>query len=300
MLPPMTNRGVYPPAGFAESGRFDAYDATIFVQRPEQVMGDLEALLTASGETVTRIDGLKPKFFAHMSQLQGLDGKPLASLKWGGSNPHPHLDCYGPPAALIAEHLRNWFPHRPSRIDHAVDRWAPDQFDQVHEFAKGLAARYGLRLSYAGDWATPNAGRTIYVGSKASQLMVRIYEKGLQYCARNGLPVTDELKHWLRFEVVFKPQSKPAKAIADKIEGAQIWGSSQWTGDLAEAVLQMQTQPISIRERRESNRDRALRFMASQYSSHLGALLVDCKGDLAEFGEVIANLAGLIESKDAA
>ena len=55
----------------------------------------------------------------------------------------------------------------------------------------------------------------------------------------------------------------------------------------------MSVQPISIAERRESNRNRALRFMAAQYRTHLADLLKECDGDLEQFGAAIADLADI-------
>jgi hypothetical protein len=258
-------------------------------------------LLESAGFEPQKFEGLKARYYACNTALVDEKGALLLNVKWGGANPHPHVECKGRASPFVAAHLRQWFDHRPTRIDHAVDMRGEGQFDTIADLTRAMAKRFGLRWAPAGDWATADAGRTIYLGSRKSQIMVRIYEKGLEYCARLGLPVTDELRHWVRYEIEFKPQNKRSKAIAAKIEGRQIWGSSEWTRHLAEGVLNMAVEPISIRERRESNRERALRFMASQYGAHLGALLDDCNHDLAEFGRAIADMAGLLaDVEDAA
>jgi DNA relaxase NicK len=240
-------------------------------------------------------EGGRVRFYARNRVLTDPKGHQLLAIKSGGSNPHPHVECYGRAAPVLARYLREGVSHRPTRIDHAVDLRAPSLFDQLHQSALAICKQHGLRGAPAGDWVTSDAGRTFYLGSRKSQVSVRIYEKGLKYAHDLGLPVTDELREWVRIELEFHPQTEAAKSLAPSIEGPQLWGSTGWTDQLAREVLSMATEPVSIRERRESNRERALRFMASQYGSHLKALLADCNGDLAEFGRAIADLAGLID-----
>ena len=55
----------------------------------------------------------------------------------------------------------------------------------------------------------------------------------------------------------------------------------------------MEAERININQRRESDQDRALRFMAMQYRGPLAALLEACGGDYGAFGEHIAELAGI-------
>jgi DNA relaxase NicK len=148
---------------------------------------------------------------------------------------------------------------------------------------------------------TPDAGRTFYVGARASQVYVRIYEKGLKYAHDVGLPITDELRDWVRVELEFKPQSKGAKDLAAGLEGAQLWGSTQWTRQLAQEVLSMPTEPITLRVRRESNTERALRFAAAQYNRAFSELWRQCGADPSEFGRAWAERCGfLAEGQDAA
>lgn len=300
MNPPTLIGGSTPATSNVAVDGFDAYSATVFAH-PDSVLADLELLMESAGMWCMRAEGPKVRFYARNDLLLDAKGHRLLSMKSGGSNPHPHVECTGRAAPFVARFLRDNYRHRPTRIDHAVDRRAPDLFDDLHAYAKALCKQHGLKLGYGGDWSTADAGRTVYVGSRSSQVFVRIYEKGLEYAAALGLPVTSDLREWVRIEIEFKPQTDAAKQLAPVIEGPQLWGSTVWANQLANEVLSMSTQPVSIRERRESNRERALRFMGSQYSSHLRALLADCNGDLAEFGRAVADLANLLgETEQAA
>lgn len=301
---PMSNRGVYPLSdeGINPVGvdGFDGYCATIYTTAIDALFDDLFVLFDSAGLDPVALDGPKPKYYSAMKILNDQKGHQMLALKWGGSNPHPHVECKGLPSRVLAEYLREHYDHRPTRIDYAVDRRGPDLFDRLHAYAKDLCMKYGLRGAPDGDWVTKDAGRTWYIGNRSSQVFMRIYEKGLEYAKKLGLPVTDELREWVRIEIEFKPQTKVAKKLAPSIDGPQLWGSTQWTSQIAKELLSMPTEPVCIRERRESNRERALRFMGSQYGAHLRSLFNDCDGDLAEFGRAIAELAGVEEKRTAA
>jgi len=274
---------------------FDAYCATVYAP-PEPLVDELQCLMESAGFVSLVTEGPKVKFYANNTVLVDPKGHRWLSVKSGGSNPHPWVECSGRASEALSRHLRGGIRHRPTRIDHAHDLRAAGLFDRMHDYAKALCKKHNLKLGYGGDWNTPDAGRTVYVGSRKSQVCVRIYEKGLEYAHRVGEPVTDQLRQWVRFELEFKPQTRTAKQIAHTLEGPQLWGSTVWSNQLAQEVLSMPTEIVSIRERRESNRERALRFMATQYGAHLRALLDDeCKGDVTEFGRAIADLAGLTD-----
>lgn len=290
--------GSRPPNGPSPCAGFDAYCATVFAQ-PEALFDELRCLMESAGFEPQEVDGGKVPYYSVHRVLADEKGHRLLALKSGGANPHPFVHCTGRAAQVLAIHLRKTLGHRPSRIDHAVDLRARGAFDALHRYATALCRDYRLSGRPAGDWVTPDAGRTFYVGSRASQVYVRIYEKGLKYAHDLGLPVTDELRDWVRVELEFKPQSKGAKELASGLEGAQLWGSTQWTRQLAEEVLSMPTQPITLRVRRESNTDRALRFAAAQYNRAFSELWAQCGNDPAEFGRAWAERCGFI-GEDAA
>lgn len=273
-------------------GRFDAYCATVHAQ-PQALLDDLTVLLDSAGWEPRIADAPKARFYQNTAQLVCPKGQQLLYFKWGGSNPHPHVECNGPQAVDLAKYLREGYSHQPTRIDHAIDLSGSKVFEKLLRTARDLCKKYRLRLSFAGDWNNPEAGRTVYIGSRTSQVFVRIYEKGLKYAADMGEAITPELRSWVRVELEFKPDNKTAKALAPTILGPQMWGSTEWTSKLAEKVLAVPSEAVTIRERRESKHDRALRFMGSQYAKHLEWLYNECGGDLSEFGKSVAVLAGI-------
>ncbi|MCH8615379.1 replication initiation factor domain-containing protein [Sphingomonas sp. SM33] len=220
-------------------------------------------------------------------------GHRLVQVRSPGSNPHPFVECKGETSALIASYLRQAHDHRPSRIDIARDMRAPGLFQRLHRLSKRIAKKHGVRWEPTGDWLTPDAGRTIYVGSRHSQTFIRIYEKGLKYAHDLGIPLTDELREWVRVEVEYKPQNPRSKSIARCITPDAIWGTAQWLQHFAAEAFSMNVQRINISQRRESDRDRALRAACTQYQRHLQSLFDDCGHDPAQFGTALIRLANL-------
>jgi hypothetical protein len=280
---------------------FDAYNATVYAH-PVLILDHLEQALLDAGEATERVDGPPVRYYGANTLLLDQKGHRHLSVRHGGANGHPYVECKGTASTVVAEVLRANFDHSPARIDSAVDRSGPDLFMALHGLAKRYEAKLGLRLDYAGaalDHRT--RGSTFYLGSRKSMVFVRIYQKGLQVAEQLGLEVIpDELRNWVRLELEFKPDKKPAKQFARTLSPRDVWGTSQWTHEFAIEALSMEAERVNVRERRESNHERALRFMAKQYRTHLDQLLRDCNGDYEAAMAVLVELAELVPRQEAA
>jgi hypothetical protein len=303
--PPYSNRGVYPPIDITKSGdqkpKFDAYGATVFAH-PKLILDHLEEALEEAGIRCHRADGGPVAYYKENMLLLDETGHRIVQVRSGG-NPHPHVECKGSNAGVVAAALRKQFHHRPSRIDSAIDLVAPDLFDQLLTLARNFKRRYGIRLDIAGaEVEDLDRGTTIYLGSRQSQCFVRIYQKGLQLAELQGLSgddIPDELRNLVRIELEFKPQKDKAKKIASVASATEVWGLSQWTADFAKEALSIEAERVNVSDRRESDHQRALRFMAQQYRSHLHQLLIDCKGDYEAAMATLVELADLLPAKAA-
>lgn len=99
------------------------------------------------------------------------------------------------------------------RIERALKR---------HEFATRLTCKkhYGKDLvevsyiSYENSKLKGYSGKTLYIGNPKSNTHIRIYDK-LAERKDKGFEVDPEIKHWARFELIYK--NKNALAIAEKI-----------------------------------------------------------------------------------
>lgn len=276
--------------------RFDFYRATVPAS-VELVLQMLEDGLSGHVQGLQRLDMRGRHGFSVVTALSDAEGFPVAEVAHGGVNPHPSVEFSGSWSPIGADILRSMpFGHRPSRVDACCDILAPGLFDWLVAHSKTVEEEHGvLRKLYVDEH--PDRGSTIYLGSRKSQVYVRIYQpllKRAEEDGRTGAEISQDERDTVRLEVEFKPDKEPAKRLAMTVSPAGCWSVSRWSADLARVVFAMDVTPISIADRRESNRDRALRYMCAQYGKHLKALMDDYQGDFAAFGEHIAVMAGLL------
>jgi hypothetical protein len=247
------------------------------------------------GRGINRDPGPAVRHYGQHVQLKNWKGNVLASVFWGGANVKPNVEGKGSFAPAVARILRDLGEHRPSRADVKRDATAPGLFPTLRLNALDLSKRLGIAFQELANHC-PDKGDTVYLGSRLSQAMLRIYQPGLKRAqeeGRTGDMITPEERNAVRIELEFKPQKDRAKTVAATLSPDQLWGVSPWIAEFVGEAFAMNVQPISISERRESNRNRALRYMAGQYQAHLADLLRECGGDLAAFGSAIADLADL-------
>ena len=109
------------------------------------------------------------------------------------------------------------------------------------------------------------------MGAATSPTRMRLYEKGKQpeyrHLGRND---------WVRAEVQARP-AKEAKEAFAQLSPSDVWGAAAWSRELAGVVLAEHVDPHPAGTTyRLTERDRALRWMAKQYGSHLLSLKEDC------------------------
>lgn len=300
MRPPDTNRGVYPLTADAsqliDSARFDAFNATVF-ENPFFLVDELQFALESVGYQVDRVKlGHPPsRWYSDAIMLNDDKGKKLVGVLYGGRNGRPLVQTgLGCAAPIVADAVRRMDGHNGVRLDSAIDARFAGGWPAIVRWTKRIARQFGLSWRPDGDWVTPDAGRTIYLGSRRSQLSLRIYEKGLEQAAKLGLPITDELRFHIRCEVEFKPDNPAAKQVFRTITPAACWGLADWLVEFARLAFSAEAERVNVSYRRESDHERALRFMAGQYSRHLEALVNRHHGDLAGAMEELLQLAGLM------
>ena len=275
--PPYSNRGVtFTPveenqslSGFA----FDAYSASVFAD-PHHLLDYLEQALLEAGFETHRADGPPVRFYDRNALILDSNGHRLLSVRYGGQNGTPFVECKGPPSIAVAAELREHFQqHFPSRIDSAIDLRGEGVFDKLLALSRSVEAS-GIKLDLWGaEPSNPDRGTTIYLGSRSSPLFVRSYQKGLKHAEEMGLSgadIPDDLRHWVRVELEFKPQKRPAKIRARSLSPRALWGCSPWVRRFAMDALSIDAERITMHEKRESNLDRSFRYSAAQFGpTHL-------------------------------
>ena len=224
--------------------RFDWYQATVPATQPAL----LAALLADLPEGVVQEVGKGFNSFAHRVDLSE-DGEVLATIMHGGVNPQPNVKSSGDNAPALAQFLRRQFPeHRVSRLDVCLDMRGDGLFDDIVRVMSHVGRDFRLK----GEKIIPDDlddGSTYYLGSRASPLRIRCYEKGKQLYKLTGDPVWRMFFDWVRLELQVRPE-KGFKLTAASMEPDAFWGCSAWTREIAEGAMSMNPDPVAMKPTR--------------------------------------------------
>lgn len=223
----------------------------------------------------------------------------LARVQWGGNTGRRvQVKATGSEAPALADLCRTTWEqdHVVQRVDVAEDYDEEKGFDLLTGTALNLADKYRLKTNYLGDWHRSQA-RTLYVGSRQSPVMLRIYEKGHQL-RKDGIDRQASLDH-VRVEYEFKPKREKARRLYAFIEPSDMIGGSNWTRELAACIHGLDLEPITGLGtlKRASDRDRALAFMVKQYAKSIESLRDELGSDAALGERLISMVKDLREAQ---
>lgn len=253
--------------------RFDAYSATTTVAKPTDLLQILSA--QAGDSRIILNQGKGFHTFGERISVKDESGSEYGSVMWGGrQGDRCMIEVKGERTPAAVEAIRSAFPHRVTRVDACADFDVLGAFESLLAPCIEVKKAHRLKGSKAGDWEDfPEDGRTLYVGSTASAVRVRLYEKGKQPEYRHL-----ERPNWARIEVQARP-AKEHKTEFASLSPADVWGASTWTRELAGRVLaeHIDAHPAGTIYRL-TERDSALRWMCKQYGTHLLDLANDLGG----------------------
>ena len=196
---PPTNRGVYPLSGWTASA-FDYLRATVDDASAEQVVSALLRGLDAAGRPATVEEAAVVKHYERHVQLVDVRGRNLCDVFWGGQNGRPNVEAKGANAVLVAPILRAQFAHRPSRVDPMRQGTQEGLWADVVAVARRFHLERGIALLEFLNH-DPDKGDTVYLGSRKSQVCIRIYQPGLKRAqeeGRTGDQISDEERNGVR------------------------------------------------------------------------------------------------------
>lgn len=243
------------------SHRFDWYQATVPATQPAL----LAALLADLPPGIVQEIGKGFNSYAQRVDLSD-DGEVLATVMHGGVNPLPNVKSSGDSAPALADFLRRQFPdHRVSRLDVCLDMRGDGLFDDIVRVMSHVGREFRLK----GEKIIPDDlddGSTYYLGSRASPLRVRCYEKGKQLYKLTGDPVWRMFFDWVRLELQVRPE-KAFKVTAATMEPDAFWGCAAWTREIAQGALSMNPGPVTMKPTRIADHERAMRALTAQYGA---------------------------------
>lgn len=252
--------------------RFDWYQATI-PDRPLTVVDAVVAHLAPGGQVK---EGRGLHGYGQSFTVNRADGDRAALILCGGNNgAHPNAQATGAQAHEFASLVRELWPaHKVTRFDAAEDMAGEGAYDRLEAECRMLARERSLKgIAMVPDNVAD--GRTYYIGSAKSDVRTRLYDKTAEQ--RRHLPPErhDEIPdYWVRIEAQVRPR-KEAGYVAATLTPEQAWGCTGWTHELARRLFSLDVTRIEMQAGRESNHDRAYRFMLQQYGPTLRRMLAD-------------------------
>lgn len=253
--------------------RFDAYSATTTAANHQELVQLLVDQVGLFNVCFSQGKGFHT--FGERIAVKDASGAEYGSVMWGGrQGDRCMIEVKGEHTPGAVEALRSRFHHRVTRVDSCADFDESGAFDALLGPCIEVKKAHRLKGSKAGDWEDfPEDGRTLYIGSTASAVRVRLYEKGKQPEYRHL-----QRENWARIEVQARP-AKDYKAQFAHLSPAEVWGASTWTRELAARVLAEHVDPHPAGTTyRLTERDRALQWMCKQYGPHLSSLAQDLGG----------------------
>lgn len=312
--PPSSNRGVVnaPPAFFAspkhpkgapvlavdpldvlKDSFFDWYQCSV----PDHVDDVVRVIQTVYlGDMILGdwVDNARQPPYLYSKSLmvrEGEDTVKALEIHWGGVNGGTFIRATSDQARSFASFVRGTWPdHSVSRADIAIDFNEAGAFESLHTLGVTIAKEFGLKIRRAGDWDLNQDGRTLYIGSRQSVLMIRIYEKGIE---RQKAGVVSAPSTWVRFELEVKPAKSDGKRKAATMEPYEFFGASKACRYVAEVLSGRDLNPVRLHtQNRPAEFMRSINHMAYQYHDVLERFMTEvCEGDAVKFASRLMEIA---------
>lgn len=220
-------------------------------------------------------------------------GETMVTFMYGGDSQGSRVLVFGTGANAhkFAMVVRDAFPdHQLVRADVALDFDEAGAYQSLFNHGIKISRQVSVSDRYVGPAGAELAdhcpkGRTLYLGSRTSVSMMRIYEKG-----KKDDPTRP---NWSRVEFEFKPKNEPArlyyaKASLAEIVSATKLGQSYFTA-LGAAVTTPSVRPGTVRV--PTSQERAMGALKRQYMATMLKQLELCGGDLHQFALTLLDAA---------
>lgn len=228
--------------------------------------------------------------FTHGDKLVDQAGETIASLWYGGSRQGTNVYVFasGSAAVPFSELVRSAYPdHELVRADVAIDYDESGAYLSLFDHGIKTCRSVSLKDRFIGPAGSErlldcSEGRSIYLGSRSSVSMIRIYEKGKK---------DDKTRpDWVRAEFEFKPKNRIArlhyaKASIQEIASATKLGRAFFPA-LGVAVQAAALSPGTVRVK--TDHDRAMEHLLKQYGKTLLREFERHNGDYESFGRLLA------------
>lgn len=258
---------------------FDWYAASI----PDNPRSVGESFLSQFPHCVWEIT--KPRNgYTHGDNLVNQFGEVVLTLFYGGGSQGNNVFAFssGDKTSQFVSVLRSLYPvHEVVRVDVALDYDEVGVWESLYSHGVAVSRATSISNRYIGAAGSESAletivGRSLYIGSRSSVSMIRVYEKGKK---------DDKTRpNWVRAEYEFKPKNNRGSFAA--MSPLQILNSTKLGRHFFSVLVNMvKTKPIkSGTIRTKSSHEQSLEHLKKQYRNVLRAELQRCGGSFEQLG----------------
>jgi len=161
-------------------------------------------------------------------------------------------------------------PRRDTCFD-IIDDDAFTLFHQLAEIGRDMARAGRMKFDQVGQgWLVPGQTMTIYLGSRTSPVMIRIYTRGLKTLAEGGM---DDPRR-IRIEVEVKPGKREGKQTLSMLDDAALFGCAGWSKEFLERAGILGIDRVRVGSVwKPSDEQRVIAAMVKQYGGLLESIL---------------------------
>lgn len=152
-----------------------------------------------------------------------------------------------------------------------IDEEGLPMFHQLAELGRAMAARGKMTYEQVGQgWIRPGQTMTVYLGSRKSPVMIRIYTRGLKTIMEGG----EDNPLRIRVEVEVKPGKSEGKRTLSMLEDHSLFGCSGWSIEFMEqaGVMGLERHKVGT-VWKPSDKERVVHHLMRQYGGLLRELL---------------------------
>lgn len=198
--------------------------------------------------------------YAYLLELGGMNH---GLIQYGGDS--VGIGVYVSVNGFHSERVRNSVQHWDAKLlraDIALDFDGAKYFSEIALDLVNLAKEKNLKTSTVGDWVQQIGGRTLYIGSRTSTYMVRLYEKYKQKGVDCG---GSEI---VRLELEIKP-ALHARDDAFRMSAVQLLSCAKTYSTIYEKYIALTDAQSLTRPWKMTTHELALKQMVIQYQNTL-------------------------------
>lgn len=218
--------------------------------------------------------------YAYILELGGLNH---GLIQYGGDNVGfgVYVSVTGSHSGRVRDSVQDW-DAKLLRADIALDFDGAEYFSKIALDLVNLAKEKKIKTSTVGDWVQQIGGRTLYIGSRQSTYMIRLYEKYKQKGVDCG---GSEI---VRLELEIKP-ALHARAHAFTMTALELLSCAKTYASIYEKYISLTDAQSLTKPRKMTNHEKALAQMIKQYQKTIEKQLDLSGGCLDTFYQSLTN-----------